>query len=356
MGHRVAFAAFVLIVFTLPLDASPDPMPPLVRSSQPPDPTRLAPARNLFTAAMLEDEVKSTITETFGRPKSLTGEELLNDPNAMTKSLQLNQSVAAGLDKVAPQIVDAAIPVLPEHMTDADMTAALAYFRGPAATALNEAKNQASMAGLAGMFTKIGAVMSATLKDYCGHVTCTDADQRRFAAMQTMFGGNSDDGAPATPGDPERLALAKAYFAATHDGEALRAALDRQVAETFEKLPGAGAGSGQAWTIQDSARVTMKSMGEDFLNNEIADFAKAAKPGDIQAALDFYRGPAGASFLAAEDAVRAATRGQMVQDLPKIYAAIEADYCAQMVCAKADHDRFQAMLEASRKALSSTPG
>jgi hypothetical protein len=357
MGYRLAFTALVLIVLTLPAHATPDPAGPGPRSTQPPDPTRLALARNLFTAAKLDDEVKSTAAETFGRPASPSGEDMISDPHAMTKSLQLNDSVRAGLDKIAPQIVDDAVPVLPAHMTDTDMAAALTYFQGPAAKALNEASNQASMAGLAGIFTRMGAMMTATLKDYCGRVTCTDADQRRFAAMKNLFGGgNSDGAAPAASVDPERLALAKAYFAATHEDADLKAALDRQVAETFQKLTGGGAGATKTWTIQDSAAVAMKSMGSDLLDDDVAAFAKAAKPSDIQAALNFYGSPAGASFLAAEDAVKAATLVLTVQDLPKIYAAIEADYCAQMVCAAADRNNFQAMLAASRKALAAQSG
>jgi hypothetical protein len=344
-------ALAIAVALTGPATATADPSPPpTTQPAGPADATRLALAHTLVTAAKLDDDVKSQVTETVGRPKAPTGEEIMADPRAMTKSMQLNESMTAGLDKAAPGIVDQAIPIVPEHMTDADMTAALAWFQGPAAKALTEAMNQASMAGLAGMLTKLPVMMEAAAKDYCGRVACTDADQRRFAMMKNLFGaGKPDADAPPAPIDPERLALAKALFAVTHEDAEMRAEIDRQAAESLPKLPDAG--GGQAWTIRDSLGVAMKSMASGFIDDEIANFAKAAKPEDIQAALAFYRGPAGAAFLTAKDAVKAAIPRLTVQNLPAIYAAVEADYCAQMVCAPADHEKFKAMLEASRKAM-----
>jgi hypothetical protein len=344
-------ALAVAIALSSPAAATDNPIsPPAAPPAGPADATRLALARTLFAAAKLDDDVKSQVTETVGRPKSPTGEEIMADPRAMTKSMQLNDSFTAGLDKVAPVIVDQAVQIVPEHMTGEAMTSALAWFQGPAAKALTEAMNQASMAGLAGIFTKLPLAMEAAAKDYCGRVACTDADQRRFAMMKNLFGGGKPDAdVPPAPIDPERLALAKALFAVTHADAEMRAAIDRQAVESLPKLPDAG--SGQAWTIRDSLGVAMKSMAPGFIDDEIANFAKAAKPEDIQAALAFYRGPAGAAFLAAKDAVKSAIPRLTLQDLPAIYAAVEADYCAQMVCAPSDHEKFKAMLEASRKAM-----
>ena len=162
--------------------ASPAPVSAAPSAQAPVDPERLALARELF-AQMHMDKTLAGVLANMSR--SVPG--ALGTSAADVKARQMRASFGAGMAAVAPQMVDALVEIYARTLTARELRDAIAFDKTASGQAMLTKLPMAMSQFQPLMLRLMPKIWAAAEVDYCGHLTCTEADHALFQRLQARL-------------------------------------------------------------------------------------------------------------------------------------------------------------------------
>jgi hypothetical protein len=162
--------------------ASSAPVSAAPAAQAPVNPERLALARELFAQMHLDNMFAGVFAN-----MSRSVPNALGTPAAGVKARQMRASLGAGMAAVAPQMVDALVEIYARTLTAQELRDAIAFDKTASGQAMLTKLPMAMSQFQLLLLKLMPNIWRAAEKDYCGHLTCTEADHAIFERIQARF-------------------------------------------------------------------------------------------------------------------------------------------------------------------------
>jgi hypothetical protein len=177
-GRALLFAAG-LTALAVPAMAQGAGGAPETQAAAPVDPERLALARQYVRESHMDVAMREAFAN-MAKSMPQIGTDSAND----AKARQWVSSVSVGMDAAVPQLIEATTLATARVFTTQELRDLVAFYGTPSGQSMVAKMPMLMQQVTPVVFQIMPTVYQAAEADYCGHVTCTEADHARFQKLQ----------------------------------------------------------------------------------------------------------------------------------------------------------------------------